>query len=183
MLNWLTSYKEYKNAKKAYKKYLSSLNNSTRPTSHFIDLDYSLQKKLQPLKDVVTTIKKYRVDFYNQIFVQQERLVFQETKSFLDPNLFLFNNSEKEYQNYLRTTKERENLRNQMVYQILKGSLILEEYKSDLKLQKIVFTNFDFKKYKKNLRLPKSYAFHQVLFLEMEYKTKNEKTITKDELI
>ena len=145
---FLKKLKEYYEVDKLYKQYLRQQEHIHYDQfEKFLDIDYSYQQSLQPRKIDYEVPFEFRITFNHKILKIQKTLSLEETYSYLDPNLKLFNNDEKIYDAYIQEEKKKENKRNIFIYEQLKNKAFFNEQYSNLELSKTVMGGWSLKKY------------------------------------
>ena len=130
---------EYLDACKLYKEYLRSLEHVHYDQfEKFVDIDYSYQQSLQPIKVDYHDPIEFRITFNAKILKIKKVLNLDESFSYLDPDLKLFNNDEKLYENFNQIEKNKQNKRNIFIYEQLKNKNLFNERYSDLELKRTV---------------------------------------------
>ena len=130
---------EYFDACKLYKEYLRSLGHVHYDQfEKFVDIDYSYQQSLQPKKIDYHDPIEFRITFNAKILKIKKVLNLDESFSYLDPDLKLFNNDEKLYQDFNQIEKNKQNKRNIFIYEQLKNKNLFNERYSDLELKRTV---------------------------------------------
>ena len=130
---------EYFDACKLYKEYLRSLEHVHYDQfEKFVDIDYSYQQSLQPKKIDYHDPIEFRITFNAKILKIKKVLNLDESFSYLDPDLKLFNNDEKLYEDFNQIEKNKQNKRNIFIYKQLKNKNLFNERYSDLELKRTV---------------------------------------------
>lgn len=150
---FLKKWKEYFEADKLYRQYLRQQEHIVYDQfEKFLDIDYSYQQSLQPRKIDYNDPFEFRITFNHQILKIKKTLILEETYSYLDPNLKLFNNDEKIYESFMQEEKNKQNKRNIFIYEQLKNKSIFNEEYSNLELSKTVINGWSLKKYLNSIK-------------------------------
>ena len=145
---------EYFDACKLYKEYLRSLEHVHYDQfEKFVDIDYSYQQSLQPKKIDYHDPIEFRITFNAKILKIKKVLNLDESFSYLDPDLKLFNNDEKLYENFNQIEKNKQNKRNIFIYEQLKNKNLFNERYSDLELKRTVIGGWSLKSYLSSIRI------------------------------
>ncbi len=148
----LKKLKDYIEAKKIYSEYLKEQDKPAyEKFSKFVDIDYTIQKRLQPLKLNNQYNYEYRISFNNKIFKKENRIFLFEDFSYLDPDLKLFNGDSNLYEAFILEEKLKQNQRNKFIYSRLKNHVEFTDRYSNLALNKTILTGWTLSTYLKSI--------------------------------